>query len=44
MLVSTVLAVPATIGAAYLGAELVYGMGMGIGRGNASVKPVKKVN
>jgi uncharacterized membrane protein len=44
MLVSTVLAVPATLGAAYLGAELIYGMGMGVGRGGASVKPVKKVN
>ncbi|KAF2706138.1 hypothetical protein K504DRAFT_412793 [Pleomassaria siparia CBS 279.74] len=41
--VSVGLAVPATLAAAYLGGELVYGMGMGVGRGGASVRPVKKV-
>ena len=42
IVVSVGLAVPATLGAVYLGGELVYGMGMGIGRSGASVRPIKK--
>ncbi|KAF2276745.1 uncharacterized protein EI97DRAFT_320039 [Westerdykella ornata] len=38
---SGVVALPVTVYAAYLGGHLVYQYGMGVGRGNAPVKPKK---